>query len=51
MQKTWVKWLITIGCGALVAVIPPPEGVTREAWTLLAVFIATIVGSKVRPLT
>lgn len=51
MQKTWVKWLITIGCGLLIAMIPPPEGVTREAWTLLAVFIATIVGSIVQPLT
>ncbi len=27
--------------------IPPPEGVPREAWALLAVFIATIV----QPLT
>lgn len=46
-----LRWLITIGCGVVIAVIPPPEGVTREAWTLLAVFIATIVGSIVQPLT
>lgn len=31
--------------------IPRPEGVTREAWTLLAIFVATIVGSIVQPLT
>ena len=51
MQKTYVKWLIVVGCGVAVAVIPPPEGVTREAWTLLAIFVATIVGSIVQPMT
>ena len=51
MQKSLVKWLITIGVGALVFVLPRPEGVTYEAWTLLAIFIATIVGSIVQPLT
>lgn len=51
MQKTWIKWLITIGCGVLIFLLPRPEGVTREAWTLLAIFIATIVGSIVQPLT
>src|SRR6185436_1106255 len=40
-----------LGCGVIIAIIPPPEGVTREAWTLLAIFIATIVGSIVQPLT
>lgn len=33
-----VKWLVVIGCGVAIAVIPRPEGVTREAWTLLAIF-------------
>ena len=46
-----LKWLIVIGCGVGIAIIPPPEGVSREAWTLLAIFIATIVGSIVQPLT
>ena len=45
------KWLITLGVGLLIAFLPRPEGVTREAWTLLAIFIATIVGSIVQPLT
>ncbi len=45
------KWLIVLGCGVIVALIPRPEGVTREAWTLFAIFIATIVGSIVQPLT
>lgn len=45
------RWLITVGIGVVIALIPPPEGVTREAWTLLAIFVATIVGSIVQPLT
>lgn len=51
MQKTWVKWLIVLGCGVLIALLPRPEGVTRESWTLLAIFVATIIGSIVQPLT
>lgn len=35
----------------MIALLPRPEGVTREAWTLLAIFVATIVGSIVQPLT
>ncbi len=51
MQKPLVKWLITIGVGLLIFLIPSPAGVPREAWALLAIFIATIVGSVVQPLT
>jgi DASS family divalent anion:Na+ symporter len=51
MQKKWIKWLITIGIGLGIALIPGPEGVTREAWTLLAIFAATIIGSIVQPMT
>ncbi len=51
MQSKIVKWLIVIGCGVGIAIIPPPEGVTRGSWALLAIFIATIVGSIVQPLT
>ena len=51
MNKQLVKWLITIGVGVAIFLLPRPEGVTREAWTLLAIFIATIVGSIVQPLT
>jgi divalent anion:Na+ symporter, DASS family len=49
--KTEHRWLITIGVGVCVALLPRPEGVTLEAWTLLAIFVATIVGSIVQPLT
>ena len=51
MQKTWVKWLIVIGCGVAIAAAPKPDNVTREAWTLLAIFVATIIGSIVQPMT
>lgn len=50
MHRSWVKWLIVLGCGAAIAAIPLPAGVTRESWTLLAIFIATIVGSIVQPM-
>lgn len=46
-----VKWLIVLGSGLGIVLIPPPEVVTREAWTLLAIFVATIVGSIVQPMT
>ncbi len=45
------RWLGTVGVGVVIAIIPPPEGVPREAWTLLAIFVATIVGSILQPLT
>jgi len=51
MHKTSLKWVAVLGCGLLIGFIPPPEGVTREAWTLLAIFIATIVGSILQPMT
>lgn len=38
-----------MACGLGIALFPRPEGVTYESWTLLAIFIATIVGSIVRP--
>lgn len=51
MQKTILRWAAVIGVGLGIAIFPRSEGVTREAWTLLAIFIATIVGSVVQPLT
>lgn len=51
MQSKLVKWLIVIGVGFGIAVITPPDGVPREAWTLLAIFVATVVGSIVQPMS
>jgi DASS family divalent anion:Na+ symporter len=51
MRSKLAKWLVVLGCGLVIAAIPPPDGVTREAWTLFAIFVATIVGSIVQPMT
>ncbi|CAN5626741.1 anion permease [soil metagenome] len=51
MNSKLVKWLVVLGCGIVVAIIPRPDGVTHEAWTLLAIFVATVVGSIVQPMT
>lgn len=51
MRSNLLKWAITIGVGIVIFLMPRPEGVTNEAWTLLAIFVATIVGSIVQPLT
>src|SRR5262245_52332896 len=44
-----LKWAITIFSGLAVYLAPVPEGVTPQSWRLLAIFIATIVGSILRP--
>jgi len=50
-SKTWWRWLAVAAAALAVAFIPVPEGIKRESWTLLVIFIATIVGSIVQPLT
>lgn len=47
--KLWHRWLIVAASALGVALIPVPEGVKRESWILLAIFLATIVGSIARP--
>jgi DASS family divalent anion:Na+ symporter len=44
-----LKWAITIFSGLAVYMAPVPEGITPQSWRLLAIFIATIVGSILRP--
>jgi len=44
------KWLIVLGSGLLVYIIPVPVGVKPLAWNLLAVFVATIIGCIVQPI-
>src|SRR6266508_2492980 len=46
-----LKWAITIFSGLAIYLAPVPEGVTPQSWRLLAIFIATIVGSILRPAT
>jgi DASS family divalent anion:Na+ symporter len=50
-RKTLViKWAVILLCGFLIVLSPRPEGVTPQSWRLMAIFIATIVGSILRPL-
>jgi DASS family divalent anion:Na+ symporter len=44
------KWLIVLGSGLLVYLIPVPDGVKPLAWNLLAVFVATIIGCIIQPI-
>ncbi|HTH52251.1 MAG TPA: DASS family sodium-coupled anion symporter [Pyrinomonadaceae bacterium] len=46
-----LRWAAVLVIGIGIAVIPPPAGVEYKSWLLLAIFIATIVGSIVQPLT
>jgi divalent anion:Na+ symporter, DASS family len=43
------RWIATLGAGLLVGLWPAPAGVERPQWTLLAVFVAAIVGSVLQP--
>lgn len=55
--QTGIKWgadlkklAICIAVGAAVWFIPPPTGVTVQAWHLLSIFLGTIVGIITQPL-
>ena len=43
------RWLIVAGSLLAVLAAPVPSGLSVESWRLFAIFIATIVGSIVRP--
>lgn len=45
-----LKWAIVLICGIGIALIPPPDGITAASWGLLAIFVATIIGSILRPI-
>lgn len=42
--------LVTVLVGIAMWLIPAPEGVGTQAWHLLAIFVATIVGIVTKPL-
>jgi DASS family divalent anion:Na+ symporter len=44
-----IRWLIVLLSGIAVWLAPVPAGITKQSWHLLAIFVATIVGSIVRP--
>lgn len=45
-----VPLLFVATLGTVIWFLPVPEGVTREAWHLLAIFVATVAGFIVKPL-
>ncbi len=49
-RATLLKWGLVWLSGLVVALLPIPAGITPQAWRLLAIFVATIVGSILRPL-
>jgi DASS family divalent anion:Na+ symporter len=53
MQKSrlLLRWIVVLMTGIVIVLIPPPEGVKRGEWTLLAIFVSTIVGSIIQPMT
>lgn len=48
-QGRLIRWAAVLLCGLGVALIPVPSGITPQSWHLLAIFLATIVGSIVQP--
>jgi len=48
-KKTLIRWAIVLGVGLGVILIPVPAGITPQSWRLLAIFVATITGSILRP--
>jgi DASS family divalent anion:Na+ symporter len=45
------KWAIVLACAFFVLLLPVPNGIKPESWRLLAIFLATIVGSILRPIS
>ena len=45
-----IRWLIVLSVGFGVWLLPTPDGITPQSWRLLAIFVATITGSIVRPI-
>jgi divalent anion:Na+ symporter, DASS family len=49
IQIMLIKWGVVVTTAFLVALTPVPNGITPQAWRLLAIFVATIIGSILRP--
>lgn len=44
-----IKWAVILSSAVAIALIPVPAGITAQSWRLLAIFVATIIGSILRP--
>lgn len=49
-MKSLMNYLIPLGLGTFLYLLPPPEGMDPRGWHLLAIFIGTIVGLVFKPL-
>jgi DASS family divalent anion:Na+ symporter len=49
LRSRLIKWAIVLSSALAIALIPVPAGITVQAWRLLAIFVATIIGSILRP--
>lgn len=48
-DQKWWRWLATLAVAVVVLAMGAPEGIAPEGWRLFAIFLATIVGSILRP--
>jgi DASS family divalent anion:Na+ symporter len=48
LARAW-RWAVVVGVAAAVLASGPPRGITAQNWRLLAIFLATVAGSIVRP--
>lgn len=46
-----IKWAVVIISGVAIYLSPTPEGISDASWRLLSIFMATIVGSILRPVS
>lgn len=45
-----VRYLVPVLAGAVIWVLPHPEAIRMDAWHMLAIFVATIIGFIMKPL-
>lgn len=50
MSKSLRSWLIVLALGLAIWALPCPEGLSPNAWTLFAIFVATIAGFILQPI-
>ena len=50
LTRVDISWLLPVIVGASVWYVPPPTDVSQQAWHLLAIFLATIVGFITKPM-
>ena len=43
------RWALVVGVAIAILLVGPPAGITAQGWRLVAIFIATIAASIVRP--